>query len=162
MKNFTEKKKFGLRRKDAGQALVEMAIVLPFLLLLVCGIIEFGRAMYIKNTLTSAARAGVRAAVVTPDCVDKTYAAGTLATSRSTTDIIQQKIYDSMINVPDRDKAYATIDVIGKNGTPTLPDDTVTATVSVPFNTIVKGILKMLRPDNTAIVLVGTASMRFE
>ena len=49
-----------------GQALVEMAIILPLLLLLVMGIFEFGRAMYIKNTLTHAARAGARAAVVTP------------------------------------------------------------------------------------------------
>lgn len=48
-----------------GQALVEMAIVLPLLLLLVMGIFEFGRAMYIKNTLTHAARAGARTAVVT-------------------------------------------------------------------------------------------------
>jgi Flp pilus assembly protein TadG len=48
-----------------GQALVEMAIILPLLLLLVLGIFEFGRAMYIKNTLTNAARAGARAAVVT-------------------------------------------------------------------------------------------------
>lgn len=52
--------------QSKGQALVEMAIILPLLLLLVLGIFEFGRAMYIKNTLTHAARAGARAAVVTP------------------------------------------------------------------------------------------------
>ena len=51
---------------STGQALVEMAIILPLLLLLVMGIFEFGRAMYIKNTLTQAARAGARTAVVTP------------------------------------------------------------------------------------------------
>ncbi len=50
-----------------GQAIVEMALVLFLLLLLVIGIFEFGRAMYIKNTLTHAARAGARAAVVTPN-----------------------------------------------------------------------------------------------
>jgi len=54
-------------KQTKGQALVEMAIILPLLLLLVLGIFEFGRAMYIKNTLTQAARAGARAAVVTPD-----------------------------------------------------------------------------------------------
>ncbi len=37
---------------STGQALVEMAIILPLLMLLVMGIFEFGRAMYIKNTLT--------------------------------------------------------------------------------------------------------------
>jgi Flp pilus assembly protein TadG len=48
-----------------GQAIVELALVLFLLLLLVMGIFEFGRAMYIKNTLTHAARAGARAGVVT-------------------------------------------------------------------------------------------------
>jgi len=48
-----------------GQALVELAIILPLLLLLILGVFEFGRAMYVKNTLTHAARAGARSAVVT-------------------------------------------------------------------------------------------------
>lgn len=50
-----------------GQALVEMAFILPVLLFFVFGIFEFGRAMYIKNTITHAARAGARAAIVTPN-----------------------------------------------------------------------------------------------
>jgi Flp pilus assembly protein TadG len=54
---------------NSGQALVEMALVLFLLLLLVLGIFEFGRAMYIKNTLTHAARAGARAGVVTPGII---------------------------------------------------------------------------------------------
>lgn len=39
--------------------------MLLLLMLLVLGIFEFGRAMYIKNTLTNAARAAARVAVVT-------------------------------------------------------------------------------------------------
>lgn len=53
-------------RNQKGQALVETALIIPLLLLLVMGIFEFGRAMYIKNTLNNAARGGVRVAVVTP------------------------------------------------------------------------------------------------
>jgi len=49
-----------------GQTLVETALILPILLILVLGIVEFGRAMYIKNTLNNAARAGARAAAVLP------------------------------------------------------------------------------------------------
>ncbi|MBJ6751041.1 TadE family protein [Geomonas anaerohicana] len=49
-----------------GQALVETAIVIPILILLVMGLFEFGRYLYLRNTLTSAARAAVRTAVVTP------------------------------------------------------------------------------------------------
>lgn len=51
---------------NKGQTIVETAIILPILLILVLGIFEFGRAMYIKNTLNNAARAGARAAVVLP------------------------------------------------------------------------------------------------
>lgn len=47
-----------------GQALVELAILLPLLLLIVFGITEFGRALYIKNSLTNAAREGARRASV--------------------------------------------------------------------------------------------------
>ena len=42
--------------------MVEMAFVLFLLVVLIFGMTEFGRAMYIKNTLNNAARAGVRAA----------------------------------------------------------------------------------------------------
>jgi len=49
---------------ETGSALVEMAISLFLLVILVFGIIEFGRALYIKNTLTNAAREGARLAVV--------------------------------------------------------------------------------------------------
>lgn len=58
-----------------GQALVEAAIILPLLLLLIMGIFEFGRAMFLKNTLNNAARAGARTAVVTPK-FDATHPAG--------------------------------------------------------------------------------------
>ena len=53
-------------RNEKGQAIIEAAIVIPFLLLLVLGVFEFGRAMYIKNTLNNAVRAGARTAAVTP------------------------------------------------------------------------------------------------
>lgn len=53
-----------LRRDERGQALVEFALVLPILLLLVLGIIDFGRAWNLHQTITDAAREGARRAVV--------------------------------------------------------------------------------------------------
>lgn len=53
-------------KNQNGQALVEAAIILPLVILLIMGLFEFGRAMFLKNTLNNAARAGARSAVVTP------------------------------------------------------------------------------------------------
>lgn len=50
------------RFSERGAAAVEMAIVLPLLVLLLGGIVDFGRAFYTKNILTNAAREGARAA----------------------------------------------------------------------------------------------------
>jgi len=47
---------------ERGQSLVEMALVLPLLLLLVAGIIDFGRAYNNYIIITNAAREGARAA----------------------------------------------------------------------------------------------------
>jgi Flp pilus assembly protein TadG len=49
------------RRRDGGAAAVETALVLPILLLLVFGIIDFGRMLNAQITLTEAAREGARA-----------------------------------------------------------------------------------------------------
>jgi Flp pilus assembly protein TadG len=56
-------------RSDRAAALVEFAIVLPILLLLVFGIIDFGRALYTANNLTAAVREGARLAStqISPD-----------------------------------------------------------------------------------------------
>jgi Flp pilus assembly protein TadG len=75
--------------ESPGQALVEMVLVIFVLMLLVFGIFEFGRALYIKNTLTNAARAGARAAVVTPDIVNASNA--TCSSSGA-----NQKIYQTV------------------------------------------------------------------
>jgi Flp pilus assembly protein TadG len=46
---------------EGGNAAVELALVLPFFLALVMGIIEFGRVLYFKQIITNAARESSRA-----------------------------------------------------------------------------------------------------
>ena len=53
-----------LRRSEKGQAMVEMALVLPILLLLVGGIVDFGWLFYNKLALNNAAREGARYASI--------------------------------------------------------------------------------------------------
>ena len=54
-------------KSQRGQALVEMAVALLVLILVLGGIIEFGRIFHTKLLLTQAAREGVRVGVVGGD-----------------------------------------------------------------------------------------------
>jgi hypothetical protein len=58
-------------RDERGQALVEFALVLPILLILIIGIIEFGRAWNISLVLGHAAREGARAAALEDPAIDR-------------------------------------------------------------------------------------------
>jgi len=145
-------------RNHKGQALVEFAIILPLLLMLLFGIFEFGRAMYIKNTLNNAARSAVRVAVVTNPLSDKEYGVNTLGT-RSNTDKIQQKIYDSLLYI-DRTRATAIVNIVERNAD-ALPNDTVTVTVTGNFDSVVSTITDTLQ-INVPNILRGEASMRYE
>jgi len=54
-----------IRRKgQEGQALVEFALVIPFLLLLMFGLIEFGLLLYNQQVITNASREGARYGIV--------------------------------------------------------------------------------------------------
>lgn len=55
------------RDRSRGAVAVETALLLPLLLLIVFGIIDFGRAYNAKQALTHATREGVRVYAVTQD-----------------------------------------------------------------------------------------------
>lgn len=52
------------RRGQRGQSLVEVALVLPILLLILLGVFDFGRAVLAFNTVANAAREAARVAIV--------------------------------------------------------------------------------------------------
>lgn len=63
---------------DRGAAVVEFALLLPLLLLILLGIIDFGRMLNAQETLTQAAREGARVvALGQPDPAGRTQAAAT-------------------------------------------------------------------------------------
>lgn len=68
-------------RSESGAAMVEFALILPLLLMLVFGTIEFGRAYNAQNTLTHAAREGAREYAITQDATAGEDAARNAATS---------------------------------------------------------------------------------
>jgi Flp pilus assembly protein TadG len=51
------------RRREEGNALVEFGLLLPFLLILLLGIIDWGHVHFARLTITNAAREGARVGV---------------------------------------------------------------------------------------------------
>ncbi len=75
------------RPTDRGSTLVETALMLPLLVLLVFGVVEFGRAYNAQVTLTHAAREGVRELALTQNSVSAANKAVTAATSLDPSDL---------------------------------------------------------------------------
>jgi Flp pilus assembly protein TadG len=74
------------RRRTRGQALVEFALVIPIFLLLVFGLLDVGRLVFINNAISQGAREGARYGSVqgrSADAADRTavgtYTAGIMA-----------------------------------------------------------------------------------
>ncbi len=76
-----------IRRSDRGATLVESALVLPILILLVFGVVEFGRAYNAQVTLTHAAREGVRELAITQNSSSASTKAVDAAVSLDPTDL---------------------------------------------------------------------------
>ncbi len=68
-------------REERGASAVEFALLLPVLLLLVLGIVEFGRGFQVSGTLSAAAREGVRVMALQNDPAAARAAARSAASS---------------------------------------------------------------------------------
>lgn len=55
-------------RRPRGQALVEFALILPIFILLLVGVFDLGRGVYVFSTVNNAAREAVRLAIVDQNC----------------------------------------------------------------------------------------------
>ena len=71
----------GRLRDERGASAVEFAFIVPLLLVLVIGIIEFGHAFQVQGTLSAAAREGVRAMALRNDPADARAVVRTAAAS---------------------------------------------------------------------------------
>jgi Flp pilus assembly protein TadG len=110
-------------RSENGAAAVEMALLLPVLILLLLGIMEFGRAFNTQVTLTNAAREGVRVMAISKDT---TKARASAITAAGTFNPVL-KATDIAISVP------------GSTGaTPCPAGDTATVTITYTLSTLTK------------------------
>jgi Flp pilus assembly protein TadG len=70
--------------RPKGQALVELALVLPIFLVMLLAIFDLGRVIWAKNALENAAREGTRFAIVHGDSIGQTCPVGPSGSVHST------------------------------------------------------------------------------
>jgi Flp pilus assembly protein TadG len=123
-------KKQRMQDNRRGAALVEMAIVMPLFLMIVLGIIEFGRAMMVGQMVTNAAREGARLAVVEGN-------SNTIVTSY-VQDFLQRSLNCSGgdVSVAISITPAAGNTTSGNEVSNAQSRDLVTVTVQVPFNKV--------------------------
>ena len=127
------------RNLPSGVALVEFAFVLPILLVLAMGMLDFGRAFHTKSLLDQAAREGARVAVVTspdPDIV---------------TDRVDAVLASGGITP-------TSVTVVGPDA-----EHMVTVTVTTTFTFITPGVFALVGGTfGSTIPMSGQTVMRFE
>ena len=133
-----------INKRNRGQGLVEFALILPIFLLLLFGMVEFGRAYMTKNILTGAAREAARQAVVQTDNV----ASLNVATSRAT-----EVLNSANIGVPPAVVIMRLYDIND--------DGFLEVEVTYPFPIIIGGFFGFTGPGNQ-ILLRSVTSMRRE
>ena len=141
----------GVDRKSRwrrGGALVEAALVLPVLMLLTFGLIEFGHFIFTKHTLQGAARHGVRTAILPS------------STNTEVTTVVNDfmtaaGIDSTKYTVSIQDKAGAAVNVAS------LPAGVREIAVRVDCNWGTVGIRPMALISSSAVVR-GIAVMRKE
>jgi len=105
------------RKERRGAAAVEFAVVAPIFLLLVFGMIEYGRMVMVQQVLVNASREGARKAVLDG------------STQQDVVDVVDQYLNSASID-------GATITVTPANPEDAAFGDPVTVTVSVDFDQV--------------------------
>ncbi|HEY8257119.1 MAG TPA: TadE/TadG family type IV pilus assembly protein [Gemmatimonadales bacterium] len=137
-----------------GQSLVEFALVVPLLLLMLAGIIEFGRAWNWSQVVSEAARAGARKAAVLNAQVPA-------VSSSDITDSVDNVVAASLLSGAHIICSTCVTKPIDGAGT----GEAVTVEVKVPYNFVIFGPVMALAQQSfsdSTITLRSAAIMRNE
>lgn len=109
-----------LQPRRRAAALVEFALIAPFLVTIVLGIIEFGRVMMVEQILTNAAREGGRSAVLP---------GGTISNARTA---VENYLTNSGVTLTNS----ATQVTVSPDPSTATSGSSITVTISVPFSDV--------------------------
>ena len=109
--------------RTRGQALVEVALVLPIFLLLLMTMFDFGRVIYAQHTITQDAREAVRRAIVSTD----TLTTPALFTARFAEIRAAARVMAPAVPITDASIFGAAGACSAASGTPAMPNDPTVA-----------------------------------
>jgi Flp pilus assembly protein TadG len=135
-------------RQEKGAALVETAFVLPIMLLVCVGILEFGRAYQTWQVVTNAAREGARVAIL-PEYPD------TSVTARVRTYLKNGGLPASIVDDTTKTKVLITATTIPVDAAGTVTASAARIVVEYPFEFMV------LQPVAQLVVNGSTAGAPF-
>jgi Flp pilus assembly protein TadG len=138
-----------LRRDTKGQALLEFALILPVVLLLVLGILEFGRAWNLAQMMSDVAREGTRRAVIADNTI----------TEQSVKDFMAGKLETAGVPIEAMSPPNGEITFSDDDGNATwhpASGDEVIGTIRIPYSWMFFG--KAFKP----ITLTSSYTMRME
>ncbi len=123
-------------RSEKGAVAVEMALLLPVLIMLLFGIMEFGRALNTQATLTHAARESVRVMAIS----------GNIPAAKNA----------ALVSTPTLSPALTPDSILVGTcpASPTSPPSSVTVTINYQLNTLT-GIAGPFAMKATGVMLCG-------
>lgn len=139
------------RNRQAGTSFIEAAILVPVMLLLCCGTMDFARIVYAGIEIAGAARAGVQYGALTPGHAGDT--SGMIAAAKAEAADLGSSVTATASNFCACSGTTTTCSSSCSGGT--TPDGYVTVTANYTFNTVVNypGVPQ-------TVVLSRTAKMR--
>ena len=134
------------RRSESGQAAVEFALIMPLLLLLLVGIIEFGRGWNDHQVITDAAREAARKCVI--------------ANSVVTLDSVKNVAKSAMAaaGISSADSMFTVVGFARPNPT----GEPCTVTIALPYTFTFLGPLMRWTTGQRTVRLTSTFTMRNE
>ena len=123
---------------ERGVSAVELALILPLLVLILFGIIEFGLILYDQQVITNASRQGARKGIL--------YAT-TRPTEQEIKDVVTNYTSDHLVSFQNGATANATV---VPTGGCTAFGSNLTVTVSYPYTFLVLDNFGFIGPNLTA------------
>lgn len=125
-------------RREEGQSIVEAAFVIPLLILILCGILDFGWIFSNQLTVNNYSREGARYAIVNSDETNLTY-------------LVTERI-KSISGMGDQDDIAVTVEIINHE------DVKVKVTKTVAVLTPITGIFlpnQQITVNSTSVMRIG-------